>query len=47
MPDVDGDKKAKDFGIGVPQETPGFHVKGSGAYELSKGVADASCDVFI
>ena len=33
MPDVDGDKKAKDFGIGVPQETPGFHVKGSGAYD--------------
>ena len=33
MPDVDGSKKAKNFGIGVPQETPGFHVKGSGSYD--------------
>jgi len=33
MPDVDGNKTAKDFGIGVPQETPGFHVKGSGSYD--------------
>ncbi len=33
MPDADGNKKAKNFGIGVPQETPGFHVKGSGSYD--------------
>jgi len=33
MPDVDGNKNAKDFGIGVPQETPGFHVKGAGSYD--------------
>jgi len=31
MPDVDGNKAAKEFGIGVPQETPGFHVKGAGS----------------
>jgi len=33
MPDVDGNKNAKDFGIGIPQATPGFHVKGSGGYD--------------
>jgi len=33
MPDVDGGKNAKDFGIGIPQQTPGFHVKGSGSYD--------------
>ena len=33
MPDVDGNKAAKDYGIGVPQETPGFHVKGAGSYD--------------
>jgi len=33
MPDVDGQKTSKDFGIGIPQETPGFHVKGSGSYD--------------
>ncbi len=33
MPDADGNKNAKNFGIGVPQETPGFHVKGSGSYD--------------
>jgi len=31
MPDADGSKTAKDYGIGIPQETPGFHVKGAGA----------------
>jgi len=33
MPDVDGNKASKNFGIGIPQETPGFHVKGAGAYD--------------
>lgn len=33
MPDADGNKSAKNFGIGVPQETPGFHVKGAGSYD--------------
>mgnify|MGYP005833048751 CR=1 FL=1 len=38
MPDADSTrpdsaKTAKDFGLGIPQETPGFHIKGSGAYD--------------
>ena len=33
MPDVDESGSAKDFGIGIPQETPGFHVKGAGSYD--------------
>jgi len=33
MPDVEGGKTTKDYGIGIPQETPGFHVKGSGGYD--------------
>jgi 3-hydroxy-5-phosphonooxypentane-2,4-dione thiolase len=33
MPDADGQKSSKDYGIGIPQETPGFHVKGSGSYD--------------
>ena len=33
MPDMDGENVVKDFGIGVPQETPGFHVKGAGSYD--------------
>ena len=33
MPDADGQQAGKSFGIGVPQETPGFHVKGSGSYD--------------
>ena len=33
MPDVEGKQTTKDYGIGIPQETPGFHVKGSGSYD--------------
>lgn len=33
MPDDDGNKTAKDYGFGVPQETPGFHIKGSANYD--------------
>ena len=33
MPDADSNKAAKNFGIGIPQVTPGFHVKGAGAYD--------------
>ena len=33
MPDAEGNKVAKNYGIGIPQETPGFHVKGSGSYD--------------
>ncbi len=33
MPDADGNKDSKNFGIGIPQETPGFHIKGSGGYD--------------
>lgn len=33
MPDIDGKQAAKDFGVGIPQETPGFHVKGSGSLD--------------
>jgi len=33
MPDAEGNKAAKNYGIGIPQETPGFHVKGSGSYD--------------
>ena len=33
MAEIEGNKNAKDYGIGIPQETPAFHVKGSGAYD--------------
>jgi len=33
MPDIEETKNAKNFGIGVPQETPPFGVKGAGAYD--------------
>ena len=33
MPDADGQKTTKDYGIGIPQETAGFHLKGSGSYD--------------
>jgi len=33
MPDDDGKKTGSDFGIDVPQETPGFHIKGSAGYD--------------
>lgn len=33
MPDAESKQATKDFGIGIPQETPGFHVKGAGSYD--------------
>ena len=33
MAESEGNKNAKDYGIGIPQETPGFHVKGSAALD--------------
>ena len=33
MPDVEETKSATNFGIGVPQETPGFHIKGCGSLD--------------
>lgn len=34
MADLEGNINAKDFGIGKPQETPGFHVKGAGQLDF-------------
>ena len=44
MPDMDETKGAKEFGIGIPQETPGFHVKGSGS--LDWGMKDRLTRIF-
>ena len=33
MPDVDSTKKEKNFYADIPMETPGFFLKGSGAYD--------------
>jgi 3-hydroxy-5-phosphonooxypentane-2,4-dione thiolase len=33
MPELEGNKNAKDYGLGIPQETPAFHVKGSAALD--------------
>jgi len=33
MPEADTSKKEKDFHLDVPQETPGFFLKGSGSYD--------------
>lgn len=34
MADLEGNINAKDFGIGKPQVTPGFHVKGAGQLDF-------------
>jgi len=33
MPEADTSRKEKEFYVGVPQETPGFFLKGSGSYD--------------
>ena len=33
MPEADASKKEKQFYSDVPQETPGFFLKGAGAYD--------------
>jgi putative autoinducer-2 (AI-2) aldolase len=44
MPDADGKQETKNYGIGIPQETPGFHVKGAGAYDW--GMKDRMTRIF-
>ncbi len=44
MADLDGTIGAKDFGVGKPQETPGFHVKGAG--QLDYGMRHRLARVF-
>lgn len=44
MADLDGTIGAKDFGLGKPQETPGFHVKGAG--QLDYGMRHRLARIF-
>ncbi len=44
MPEADGNKSAKDFGIGIPQESPGYHLKGSA--HLDWGMKDRLSRIF-
>jgi putative autoinducer-2 (AI-2) aldolase len=44
MPELDGNKNAKDFGIGVPQQNQGFHLKGSA--NLDWGMKDRLSRIF-
>ena len=44
MPDADGNKNSKDFGIGVPQQAEGFFLKGAG--HLDWGMKDRLARVF-
>ena len=44
MPDVDGNKDAKDYGIGVPPKTEGFFLKGAG--NLEWGMKDRLSRIF-
>ena len=44
MPELDGNKSAKDFGIGVPQATQGYYLKGSA--HLEWGMKDRLSRVF-
>lgn len=44
MPEADGNKSAKDFGIGIPQESLGYHLKGSA--HLDWGMKDRLSRIF-
>lgn len=44
MPEADGNKNAKDFGIGTPQECQGYHLKGAG--NLDWGMKDRLSRIF-
>ncbi len=44
MPDADGNQDTKDYGIGIPQKTEGFHLKG--AAHLDWGMKDRLSRVF-
>jgi len=44
MPDVDGNKDAKDYGIGTPAKTEGFFLKGAG--NLEWGMKDRLARIF-
>lgn len=44
MPDADATKDSKDFGIGIPQETPGTFLKGSA--DLDWGMKDRLARIF-
>ncbi len=44
MPEADGNKNAKDYGIGVPQENQGYYRKGSG--NLDWGMKDRLSRIF-
>ncbi len=44
MPDVDGNKDAKDYGVGIPATTEGYFLKGSG--NLEWGMKDRLSRIF-
>ena len=44
MVDKSGNKDASDYGVGIPQETPGFFLKGSGNYDW--GMKDRLSRIF-
>lgn len=44
MPEADGNKSAKDFGIGIPQESHGYYLKGSA--NLDWGMKDRLSRIF-
>ena len=44
MPDADGNKEAKDYGIGIPQESAGYFLKGAG--HLQWGMKDRLSRIF-
>ena len=44
MPDADGQKDTKDYGLGIPQDSQGYYLKG--AANLDWGMKDRLCAVF-